>query len=296
MLVTNLFLLSPYTFPTTASHTFSKIAILYEPTLHPSFTHRSNHAHLRPGHMATITQDTATTIVKALELGYTMIDTSSDYGTQPGIGQGLAQSRIIRDDSYLVTKIEETDEALERTQSNLKDLDLDFVDLTLIHRPPPSGPGIDLWQGLIQAQADGLTRDIGVSNYSTDQIDNLIQATGVTPVVNQIEWSPFGHSQTMKDYCHHHQIIIQAYSSLTRTKRLEEPVLNQIATRYQKTPAQILLRWNLEQNTVPLPKANQLDHLQENLDLFDFQLTQDDVNSLNQLNHHYSSLGSLPYI
>ena len=243
-----------------------------------------------------LTNDTAGTVLYALELGYRLIDTSSDYETQPGIGEAIKNSKIDRKRIYVVTKVEETDDAYERTKANLKELDLEYVDLMLIHRPPPTGAGEDLWEGLIQAKKEGLVRDIGVSNYSTELIDKLIEAGGEVPTVNQIEWSPFGHSRDMMKYCAEKKIIIQAYSPLTRTKRLDDDTLAQVAARYNKGPAQILIRWNVQLGTNPIPKANQKKHLEENISVFDFEISDEDMKTLNDLNEGYSSLGSLPYI
>ncbi|MFO7929676.1 MAG: aldo/keto reductase [Candidatus Humimicrobiaceae bacterium] len=240
-------------------------------------------------------EDTANTIDYALEIGYRMIDTSGDYGTQPGIGEGFEKSGIKRQDIYLVTKVEETDNAYDDTKVNLQELKFDYADLILIHRPPLLGAGENLWEGLIKAKKEGLVRDIGVSNYSTDLIDKLIETSREVPVVNQIEWSPFGHSEQMRKYCDEKGIIIQAYSPLTRTKRLNDETLIKIAKKYNKTPAQILIRWNLQLKTVPLPKANQKSHLKENIDVFDFEINNEDIRLLNDLNERYSSLGSLPY-
>lgn len=239
---------------------------------------------------------TADAVEAALRLGYRMIDTSGDYGTQPGIGEGIARSGVDRSDFYLVTKVEETDDAYEATQKNLSELDLDYADLMLIHRPPENGAGVELWRGLMRAREDGFAKDIGVSNYSIDLIDELIDATGEVPAVNQIEWSPFGHSEEMLRYAKEKNIVIQAYSPLTRATRLDEPVLAEIAESYGKTPAQLLVRWNLQRGTVPLPKANRKNHEAENIDVFDFRIGKDDMATLDSLNEHYSSLGSLPYV
>lgn len=133
------------------------------------------------------------------------------------------------------------------------------------------------------------------SNYPTKLIETLIDATGETPAVNQIEWNPFGNSDDMLMFCQQHKIIVQAYSPLTRTKRLGDESLRAIAARYDRTPAQIMLRWNLQRGTVPLPKANQREHLNENIRLFDFKISAQDMASINGLNERYSSLGSLPY-
>lgn len=243
-----------------------------------------------------LTKDTAETIVKALELGYCMIDTSGDYGTQPGVGEGIKKSGIQRSKFYLVTKVEEDEDAYEATRKNLHELDLEYADLMLIHRPPKSGAGEELWKGLIRAKEEGLARDIGVSNYSIEQMKSLIDTTNEVPVVNQIEWSPFGHSEEMLEYCREHNIIIQAYSPLTRREKLEDPVVTDMAGRYGKTPAHVFIRWNIQLGVVPIVKANSEEHLKENLDVFDFEISDDDMATLNGLNEHYSSLGSLPYV
>lgn len=242
-----------------------------------------------------LTYRTAETISAALELGYRLIDTSGDYGTQPGIGEGLDRSNIDRSKVYVVTKVEETDDAYDATAKNLHELGLDQVDLMLIHRPPPSGAGEDLWQGLIRAKNEGLTKDIGVSNYSVQLIDALVQDSGEVPVVNQIEWSPLGYGEQMLRYVHENDIVIQAYSPLTRTQRLDHRAFTEIADNHGKTSAQVLIRWNLQLGTVPIPKANQRAHLEENIDVFDFELTKEEMDRLNSLNERYSSLGSLPY-
>ncbi|QBQ55516.1 aldo/keto reductase [Nitrosococcus wardiae] len=243
-----------------------------------------------------LTIDTADTVAYALELGYRMIDTSSDYGTQPGIGEAIKRSHISRDSLYIVTKVEETDDAYQATKEYLNEMDLEYADLMLIHRPPARGAGEELWDGLIRAKKEGLTKDIGVSNYSAELSQKLIDASNEVPTVNQIEWSPFGHSRDFKNFCIRNNIIIQAYSPLTRGNRLDNKTLNQIASKYHKTPAQMMLRWNIQLGTVPLPKANQKRHLEENLGFFDFEISTQDMEILSNLNEEYSSLGSLPYI
>jgi diketogulonate reductase-like aldo/keto reductase len=243
-----------------------------------------------------LTHNTAGIVSRALQSGYRMVDTSGDYGTQPGVGEGIRQSGLKRDDIYLVTKIEETDDAYQATIDDLDELQLDYANLMLIHRPPEANAGEELWQGLMRAKAEGYTRDIGVSNYTIDEMEALISVTGEVPVVNQIEWSPFGHSQEMLDYCRENDIIIQAYSPLTRGDRTDDTRLEQIAIKYGKTPAQIMLRWNIQLGTVPLPKANSIQHLEENLNIFDFELSDADMAKLTGLNRQYSALGSLAYV
>jgi 2,5-diketo-D-gluconate reductase A len=242
-----------------------------------------------------LTSDTAATVATALKLGYRMIDTSGDYGTQPATGAAIARSGWDRSDLFIVTKVEEDEDIFAATCKNLQELQLDYADLVLIHRPPLRGDGRELWRGLMQAKADGLVRDIGVSNYSTALIDSLLQETDDVPAVNQIEWSPFGFSPAMLRYARERDIVIQAYSPLTRSERLDETALTKIADANGKSTAQILLRWNLQHGTVPLPKANRLSHVQENLNIFDFALSDAHMAALDQLNERYSSLGTLPY-
>lgn len=234
--------------------------------------------------------NTPAAIQNAIELGYPMIDTSGDYGTQPGIGEGLRRAGIDRSEIYIVTKVEETDDAYAATNKNLQELGLEYADLMLIHRPPKDGVGEKLWQGLMRAQREGLTRDIGVSNYSEEEIADLVAITGEVPVVNQIEWSPFGWSREMLDFCQLNTIYVQAYSPLTRGKQLGNATLKDIAMSHGNTPAQVIVRWNLQMGTVPILKANQAAHQKENIDVFDFKLSSNDMDALNSLNEHYSAL------
>lgn len=241
-----------------------------------------------------LVEDTADTVSYALDIGYAMIDTACDYGSQAGIGEAL-ERRKRREDVYVVAKVEEDDDAYLATRKYLDEMKLDHADLMLIHRPPPDGVGEQLWQGLVRAREEGLTRDIGVSNYTIEQIRELHDATGEWPVVNQIEWSPFGHSLQMLDFCREQGIVIQAYSPLTRSERLRDELLTAIAQRHGRTPAQILLRWNLQLGTVPLPKANRRKHLEENFGVFDFELPDSEMKALSALNEQYSALGMLAY-
>lgn len=239
---------------------------------------------------------TAETVLQALEAGYRMIDTSGDYHTQRGIGDAIRAYGAPRESLFVVTKIEDTDDAYEATKRNLAELKLDYADLVLIHRPPERGVGEVLWQELRRAKRDRLTRDIGVSNYSIEQIEELVYRTGELPVVNQIEWTPFGHSPRMLDFCHDNGIVIQAWGPLTRGNRFNDDKLASMAARYGRTPAQLLIRWNLQLGVVPLPKSNLVQHLRDNLRVFDFEISPQDMARLRALNEHYSALDRLQYI
>jgi diketogulonate reductase-like aldo/keto reductase len=239
---------------------------------------------------------TADSIAQALAAGYRLIDTAGDYHTQRGIGDALRATGQPRESVFVQTKVEETGDAYAAVRANLAELRLEYADLVLVHRPPERGVGEELWRGLRRAKREGLTRDIGVSNYSIEQIEELVYRTGELPVVNQIEWTPFGHSPRMLDFCHDNDIVIQAWSPLTRGARLNDDKLAAMAARYGRTPAQLLIRWNLQLGVVPLPKANHANHQRDNLRVFDFEISQIDMAKLRTLNEHWSALGQLQYV
>ncbi len=231
-----------------------------------------------------------------LELGYRLIDTAVDYANQEQIGEGLRACEVDRDDVFLVSKVEEDEDAHAATRERVEQLGVDRLDLCLIHRPPPEGAGEVLWDGLIEARREGLTREIGVSNYSPEQVDRLIEVSGETPAVNQIEWSPFGHSDEVIEHAKRSGIAIQAYSPLTRQERLDDEEVAAIAEHHGKTPAQVLLRWSIQSGAAPVPKAAKPEHREENLRVFDFELDGSEMEALEALNEHYSSLAGLQYI
>jgi diketogulonate reductase-like aldo/keto reductase len=239
-----------------------------------------------------LTRDTPGTVAEALRLGYRLIDTSGDYGTQAAVGEAIRGGGIARTEIYFQTKVEEDEDAYAAVGRNLEEAGLDYADMILIHRPPRRGAGTTLWKDLLRARNERLALDVGVSNYSIEQMEELADATGELPAVNQIEWTPFGWSREMVQHCRERRIVIQAYSPLTRTERLRDTRLTEIAAAHRKTPAQVLLRWNLQLGIVPLPKANRHEHLVENADVFDFELAEAELEEIGALNEHYSSLGS----
>ncbi len=240
-----------------------------------------------------LTEGTSRAVEQAVALGYRMIDTSGDYGTQPGVGRAL-KNGIGRDNIFLVTKIEEDEDAYEATRRNLDELGEEYVNLMLIHRPPENGAGVHLWEGLIRARDEGMARDIGVSNYSIAEMRELHKTTGELPTVNQIEWSPFGWSREMLQWSRDNGVVLQAYSPLTRGERLDDEVLREIAERHDATPAQVLLRWDLHCGVVPIPKAGQFEHMAENLGAFDVDLTDEEFERLDALDEKWSALGERP--
>jgi diketogulonate reductase-like aldo/keto reductase len=243
-----------------------------------------------------LTSHTAAPVQHAFDAGYRMVDTSADYQTQADIGKAIRDYRQTRESLYMAMKVEPEENGYDSTRRNLEELKLDYVDLVLIHRAPEKGVAEKVWEQLLQARTDGMTRDIGVCSYKIDQLKALADNIGEAPAVHQVEWSPFGHSLDMLNYCRSRHIVLQAYSPLTRGKRLGHARLVEVARKYRKTPAQIILRWNLQHGVVPIPKAYREDHQRENLGIFDFMLDEVDMGSLDGLNEHFSALEKLDYL
>jgi diketogulonate reductase-like aldo/keto reductase len=243
-----------------------------------------------------LTSHTAHSVQRAFDLGYRLVDTSADYHTQQGIGKAVHRFDQPRDALFVTMKVEPEEDGYDATRRNLDELQLDRADLVLIHRAPEKGVGEKLWEQLLKARSEGLTRDVGVCSYKVAQLETLGKNTGELPAVHQVEWSPFGHSLDLLNYCRARQILLQAYSPLTRGKRLGDQRLNEVARKYRRTPAQIILRWDLQHGVVPIPKAYREDHQRENLAIFDFTLDEADMGTLDGLNEHFSALEKLDYL
>src|ERR1044072_2472143 len=219
-----------------------------------------------------LTTHTAESVMHAFELGYRMVDTSADYKTQPGIGRAIQRSEVPRESLFISMKVEENEDGYAATLRNLKEIKLAYADLVLIHRAPKTNVGEKVWRGLMRARDEGRARSIGVCSYKVAQIQALADQTGEMPAVHQLEWSPFGHSLDMLNFCRANDIVLQAYSPLTRGKRLKDERVAEIAMKYRKTPAQVFLRWDLQHGVVPLPKAYREDHQRPNIAGVGFEL------------------------
>ncbi|HEX9679238.1 MAG TPA: aldo/keto reductase [Candidatus Saccharimonadales bacterium] len=234
-------------------------------------------------------QQAVESVGQAIKAGYRLIDTAEMYGNEAEVGQAINDSEVKRAEIFINTKI--SPRPGPQTYQSIKDrchqMATDYVDMCLIHWPPAGGDGEDMWPELVKAKADGLAKHIGVSNYTIEQLKKL-QKLGELPSVNQIEASPFGFDQQLIDDCQALGVVVQAYSPLTRTGRLGDANLAEIAKSYNKSPAQILLRWSRQKGLLPLPKATSEAHLKDNLEVFDFELTQADMVKLDGLNEGYT--------
>jgi len=220
-------------------------------------------------------------VLRALEVGYRHIDTATAYGNEQQVGQAIAQSGVRREDIFVTTKLPPSRAGSEREtlESSLDALALGYVDLWLIHWPPSGGARPDVWERLLELQAEGLTREVGVSNYSVSQIDELQRATDQLPAVNQIEWSPPLFDPGALDEHRRRGVQLEGYSPLLNIN-LRDPRLTRIAGSHDVSPAQVVLRWHIEHQIVAIPRSSNAQRIAENADIFGFALTSSDVEIL----------------
>ena len=220
-------------------------------------------------------------ILCALEVGYRHLDTATAYGNEEQVGQAVAQSGIRREDIFVTTKLPPGRAGREREtlESSLAALAFGYVDLWLIHWPPSGSARPDVWERLLELQAEGLTREVGVSNYSVSQIDELQRATGRLPAVNQIDWSPLLFDAGVLEAHRRRGVQVEGYSPL-RNVNLRDPRLVRIAESHGVTSAQVVLRWHIEHRIVAIPRSSNRERIAENADIFGFALTSSEVEIL----------------
>jgi diketogulonate reductase-like aldo/keto reductase len=219
--------------------------------------------------------------LRALEVGYRHVDTATAYGNEEQVGQAVARSGVRREDIFVTTKLPPSRAGREREtlEASLNALALDYVDLWLIHWPPSGGARPDVWERLLELRAEALTREVGVSNYSVPQLDDLQRATGQLPAVNQIEWSPPLFNLGLLEAHRRRSVQLEGYSPLLNID-LRDPRLVRIAGSHGVTPAQIVLRWHIEHQVVVIPRSSNQERIAENADIFGFALSPSDVESL----------------
>jgi methylglyoxal/glyoxal reductase len=233
----------------------------------------------------------------ALNIGYRHIDTAYIYGNESDVGKAVHESGIQRDEVFITTKLWNTrevgyDSALRSCEDSLQRLGLTYVDLYLIHWPVQGiSNSTDVWRAMVHLLKEGKARAIGVSNYTIDDLKEILQDSDVVPAVNQVEFHPFLYQKDLLSFCKKNGIQIEAYSPLTRGKRLNHPGIMNIAKKYQnKTPAKILIRWSLQHNLVVIPKSIHEDRILENSQVFDFELTAEDMKFLDSLNENLQTV------
>lgn len=219
-------------------------------------------------------------IEAALKTGYRLVDTAELYGNEQLINKAMSVCGIDRKELFITTKIKpaENTHVAQSIQARLAQLQTNYIDLLLIHWPAGSPElNIKIWNEYILAKKAGYVRNIGVSNFSTSQIEELWEATSVLPVVNQIEVHPLHFQKNIIDYCHDKGIVIQAYSPFDKGELLQNTRLVHLADKYDVTAAQLINRWCVQHRLIPLPGSSRLDHIQQNFDIFDFIITDSDM-------------------
>jgi diketogulonate reductase-like aldo/keto reductase len=218
----------------------------------------------------------------ALELGYRHIDTAQAYGNEESVGQGLRESGVPREEVFITTKFYpgHRDPPAE-AEASLRRLGVDHVDLYIIHWP--QGGPTWAWPGMERARELGYTRSIGVSNFDVDELEQVIAAGAVAPVVDQVQFSPFDYRRGLLEACDQRGVVLEAYSPLGTGRHLSDPAVQPIADAVGRTPAQVLIRWCLEREIPVIPKSTHRDRLEENAQVFDFTLSAEQMAALDAL-------------
>lgn len=226
--------------------------------------------------------ETEEAVEYALEVGYRHIDTASLYRNEQSVGAALKRSGLPRDEVFITTKLAGHPSAARALAKSLRRLNLDYVDLYLIHWPLPLA-NARMWRQLESLQERGRARTIGVSNFGRDRLAKLIGSNTRVPAVNQVQFSPYHYRRRLLDYCKEQGIAFEAYSPLARGRGLDDPTITAVAKRLGRTPAQVMLRWAIQHETVVIPKSSRQDRIRSNGQLFDFRLTDTDMQDLDAL-------------
>ncbi|MFP3388371.1 aldo/keto reductase [Brevibacillus sp. SIMBA_040] len=230
----------------------------------------------------------------AIRNGYRSIDTAAIYGNEEGVGQGIAQglkeTGISREELFVTSKVWNADLGYESTLAafdlSLKKLGLDYLDLYLIHWPV-AGKYKDAWRALEQLYKEGKVKAIGVSNFQIHHLQDLMQDAEIKPMINQVELHPRLTQKEIRDFCKQEGIQVEAWSPLMQGQLLDNPVLQEIAERHGKSIAQVILRWDLQHGIVTIPKSTKEHRIQENADVFNFELTAEDMEKIDALNENH---------
>lgn len=240
-----------------------------------------------------VADDQATAAVAtALKVGYTSIDTAMIYKNEKGVGKAIKEASVPRNELFITTKVWNSDQGYENTlrafDESLERLGLDYVDLYLIHWPTPKfDEYVDTYKALEKLYHDGRVKAIGVCNFEIEHLERILKECDVLPVLNQIECHPYLTQNELKEFCSKHEIFVEAWSPLEQGGEvLQDKVIRKIAESHRKTPAQVILRWHLQNNTIVIPKSVTPSRIEENFHVFDFELTAEEIVEINQLNRN----------
>jgi 2,5-diketo-D-gluconate reductase A len=233
-------------------------------------------------------EDTQEVVEKALATGYRHVDTAAAYRNEKGVGEAITASGIPRDEVFVTTKLWNSqqghDSTLEAFEASLGRLGFDYVDLYLIHWPVPTeGRFVDTWRAFERIHEEGRARTIGVSNFRIEDLERLERETTVRPTVNQVELHPGLQQEELRAWQAEHQIATEAWSPLAQGALLEDGTIGSIAAGHGKTPAQAILRWHLQLGNVVIPKSVTPERIRENIEIFDFELSEDEMTAIGGL-------------
>ncbi len=233
-------------------------------------------------------EGTAEAVRMALAAGYRHVDTAQMYGNEGAVGQAVAGSGVPREELFLTTKLDNDqhgyDSAVRGLDASLTRLGTNYVDLFLIHWPlPGQGRYVETWQAFEKLAADGRARSIGVSNFQPAHLQELLERTTTVPAVNQIELHPYLQQPELRDYHRRHAIATEAWSPIARADALDEDMITDLADKYGKTPAQVVLRWQLQLGNIVFPKSVTPSRIGENLDVFDLELAEENMRAIGDL-------------
>ena len=243
--------------------------------------------------------EAAGAVSHALQIGYRSIDTAAMYRNEQGVGDAIAASGLSRDEVFVTTKLwpsdYEHDRALRGSERSLGQLGTDHIDLYLLHWPAPAlARYVEAWQALTELRAGGRALSIGVSNFLPEHLQRVIGATGVVPAVNQVELHPRFQQRELRSFHAEHGILTEEWSPLGRGQILDDPVVTGIASSLQRTPAQVVLRWHLQLGNVVIPKSVTPARIEENFDVFEFELSDADMDAINGLDDPAGRIGPDP--
>nr|WP_281252274.1 aldo/keto reductase [Sediminibacillus massiliensis] len=223
----------------------------------------------------------------AIANGYKSIDTAAAYQNEEGVGQAIKESGIAREDLFVTSKVWNADQGYDSTieafETSLNKLGLEYLDLYLIHWPV-EGKYKDTWKAMEKLYKDGRIKAIGVSNFHVHHLEDLLQDAEIKPMVNQVEFHPHLAQKELRDFCKKQDIQLEAWSPLKQGQLLEDPVINEIAEKHSKSAAQVILRWDLQSGVVTIPKSAKEHRIKSNADIFDFELSAEDMEKIDGLN------------
>ncbi|WP_273835424.1 aldo/keto reductase [Guptibacillus sedimenti] len=230
-----------------------------------------------------------TAVNAAIVAGYKAIDTAAAYKNEEGVGAAIKESSTPREELFITSKVWNDDQGYDSTLQAFEDtvskLGIDTLDLYLIHWPV-EGKYKETWKAMEKLYKDGRIRAIGVSNFHPNHLEDLMKDAEIKPMVNQVEFHPLLNQKELREYCKQHSIQLEAWSPLAQGKLLDHKVVKEIAEQHGKSTAQVIIRWDLEHEVVTIPKSSNPERIKQNFDVFDFELTQDNIRALDELNQN----------